>query len=140
MPLLAADGQSHLTQEVIPLTSATVQLFNDGRLFLKGLAILRQLRVAVVCRYCEAHGGACGVTAIHKPDENVVFMACAHRPLCGRVKMDKPLSLDPLLLALGWDLRCSACHYPLRGANAPTATTLIVSCPCTKREYRYPVA
>ena len=140
MPLLAADGSAYLGQETFPLSLAMVQLFNDGRMFLQALDVLQRLRVAVVCRTCESSGGPCEVTAIYKPDENVVFVACAHRPQGGRVKMDKPLSLDPLLLALGWDLRCTACQHMLSGNNEPTATTLVVSCPCTKREYRYPVA
>lgn len=136
MPLVAADGLTHLNQAILPLTSYTVSWFTDGRRLLEHATTLHAVRAKLVCLACESHGGFIPNVYVAKRSGDHVFVACPHRPEGGKVRMDRPLDVAALLQALGWGLRCSSCGDALRGDNDPaTAITLHVTCPCTSREF-----
>lgn len=139
MPLLAADGYTYLHQQTLPMTLPMIELFLDGRELLRHAGSLRQLRAKLICQQCERGGQPYVVEVLDRPVEGTVFVACPHRPQGGTVQMGGPLQIQPLLLALGWNLACTACGQPLRGDNDPGSVAFTVTCPCTKREYRFAV-
>lgn len=135
MTLLAADGVTRLDQATLPLTRDTVRWFIDGRQLLHHAKDLHQVRATLVCVACDSSGGNAHVH-IRDRREDSVFVACPHRPSGGVVRVDRPLEVTPLLLALGWGLRCSQCGDDLQGNNDPaTATSCHVTCACTSRDY-----
>lgn len=141
MTLLAADGHTHLNQATLPLTSYSVTWFMEGRKLLQHAHDLHRVRAKLVCLVCEAHGGVHDVRVVVERNAHRAFVACPHRPRGGAVLLDRSLEIQPLLQALGWGLRCSACGDALRGDNDPEATTSVhVTCPCTSRDYQIAVA
>lgn len=135
--LLAADGYTLLQQQIMPLTSYTVTWFTDGRQLLLHANDLSKVSAKLVCNICEAQGGIAHVLVVAESTRESVFVACPHRPAGGVVKLDQPLEVGPLLLALGWNLHCPACGQPLRGDNDPTtASKYTVTCCCTSRVYQ----
>lgn len=133
--IYAPDGVTYARQETIDLPVGAVRWFLDGAAMLTHLNELRTIRVKVVCN-------GCGHDAVARPREiqGDVFVACEHRPAGGRVKLGQALDVEPLLLSLGWGLRCTACEAPLTGNNDPRGTVFTVSCPCTTRQYQLPRA
>ena len=113
-----------------PLSAAHVRMLDDGRFFLAHRASLRQdARIEPRCRQC---GTIPTVTPL--VGQEAVEVRCDCR--AGRVKTDRPLEVQPLLMALGWDLVCADCQAPVTGDNAPSASVFTVTCPCQRRVYR----
>lgn len=140
MALLAANGQTHLNQQILALTPYTVTWFLDGRRLLQHAHDLAKVRAELGCILCRKKGTDASVH-IRDREDGTVFVACPHRPRGGRVRVDQPLDVQSLLSALGWNLFCSACGAALQGDNDPqTATAVHVTCPCTSRDYRLAVA
>jgi hypothetical protein len=135
MTLYAPDGITHANQQTLDLPVGAVRWFIDGVALLHHLNDLRTVRVKVVCE-------GCGDDAVARTREiqGDVFVACGHRPSGGRVSVGQGLEVEPLLLALGWGFRCTACDARLTGDNDRTATVFTITCPCTRRVYRLPVA
>lgn len=143
MTLLAADGATHLRQTRIELTLPMLAFFLDGRHTLRHAHALAQMRVKLICTYCETHraeGQDASVVVVDRPQDGTVFVACPHRPTGGIVQTRDALHLPALLHALGWNLACTACRHVLQGDNDPTSLAFTVRCPCTTREYRYKMA
>ena len=143
MPVLAADGVTHLHQTRVDLTLPMLALFLDGRETLRHASSLAQIRVKLICTYCAAHteaGHEASVVVVDRPQDGTVFVACPHRPAGGLVQVGAPLHLQSLLHALGWNLACTACGHVLQGDNDPTSIAFTIRCPCTTREYRYKMA
>ena len=133
--IYAPDGVTYANQQTIDLPVGAVRWFIDGVSMLHHLNDLRSVRVKVVCVGCgsDAH-------AAQRDIQGDMFVACGHRPSGGRVTLGKDLEVEPLLLALGWGLRCTDCEAPVAGGNDPRSTVFTVTCPCTKRVYTLPRA
>ena len=121
------------TPRVTHLTGAQVRAFIEGGYFLAHMDAVRSAGVEVSCRRCH---GMARLTPLVGEQRLLVHCDCRR----GEVRTDKPLELAPLLAALDWDLTCAYCGASLRGDNAQTASIFTVTCPCTTREYRCPVA
>ena len=133
--LYAPDGKTHARQDVLEMTVGMMRVFLDGAVLLRSLGELHRWRVKVVCERCGSQA-----SAAYRPVQNDVLVACDHRPSGGHVQVNRALDVEPLLLALGWGFRCTACGERLTGDNDPTATEFTVSCPCTRRVARLPRA
>ena len=110
---------------------------NDGVSFLRHLDDLVAIKIEARCQICGK-----GVTASPSTDGISVSVSCPHRH--GKVvvmEKDAPRNLEvqPLLLALGWNLHCTDCGEPINGDNDATQTRFAVSCPCTTRRYQMAV-
>ncbi len=136
--IYAADGITHARQQDVPLRGRHLKWLNDGQSFLAHLTDLATVSIRAECVRCVAHDVADPVAATPRPDRGVVHVRCGCR--AGEVQTDRPLDLQPLLLALGWRLVCTRCGDEVRGDNDHTATTFTVTCPCTRRVYRLAVA
>ena len=130
--LFTPDG-SWVHKAHVVLTKDDVLAFVDGRVLLERLGRLGSLRVGAACTRCGAEP-----RAVVLPDVREVDVSCDCR--AGRVKTDRELDVEPLLLALGWRLTCSSCGEQVRGDNDPRATAYAVHCPCTDRVYTRAVA
>jgi hypothetical protein len=121
----------------IPLTAAGIRCLVDGRAFIRAHAsILPSLHLEPFCRVCVAHGGSGDVaTTVH---EDCVEFRCGH--VAGKVRTDRPLDVEPLLDALSWGVRCTACKESAAGDNSKASARFTVECPCTTRELANPLA
>jgi hypothetical protein len=124
-------------RQTLPLMAPAIRALVDGREFLRSLSThLAAIRVVPYCRRCVATGGVGEVSVRMAPDH--VEFRCAHT--AGRVKMDKPLEVEPLLDALNWGLRCQDCGGPVQGDNGKADLRFQVQCDCTIREMANPLA
>ena len=106
---------------------------NDGVSFLRHLDDLVAIKIEARCQLCGK-----GVKATPNSDGMSVSVECPHRH--GKVVVrdtsgQLELEMQPLLLALGWNLHCTDCGDPVDGGNDATQTRFAVSCPCTTRSY-----
>jgi hypothetical protein len=125
-------------RRTIVMTADQVRGLLGGRDFLSNLAHLSEIGCVAVCRVCLAAGGSGAVTASSDPIHPRFFVMCAHRS--GQVSAKTPLDLTKLLDALCWTIQCSACQARVVGDNDPAASRYTITCPCTIREFRFPVA
>lgn len=132
--LVAPDGVTDARQTRLPLTAAQVRWFIDGADFLRMVPQLAGLRLRAVCLRCLDTDGDGSVVATDQPDAGRILVSCGHRS--GRVLTHERLSLQLLLLALGWGLRCTACGQPVRGDNDPADPVFTITCPCAVRAYQ----
>lgn len=139
MLLYGPNGINYAQHQTLPLTAHSVLWFMEGRQLLQHAGDLRTARARLVCKICLSGGGDCDVHVANRT-AGEVFVACPHHPKGGRVSLVKPLDIGSLLLALGWNLVCSACGEPLQGDNYEGSTNLTVSCSCTTREFHVPAA
>lgn len=122
---------------VLSMTIPQIQALTDGQFFLEhGVQLLGPLTLEPYCRRCLALG-LVPCVAITTGETQTTFR-CAHTS--GWVKRDEPLDMEPLLVALGWDIRCSQCQQPATANNAPTDALLAVECACALRTMANPLA
>lgn len=115
----------------LTLKAQHVQALCDGQFFLEHLPILHEISVEPRC-----HGCGSRITVTETPAR--FEWRCQHRQ--GWVARDRFLEVAPLLMALEWGLRCTRCHGPIDGENAPTDATFLVSCRCAIRSIPNPAA
>lgn len=123
---------------MLSLSGPVVRALTDGAYLLtEGWELLSGAALAPRCQRCRAQGFPAEIARGRWTSSRVEF-SCAHT--AGWVVCDRPLDLPPLLLALGWDLRCTRCGSLVEGENAPTDANFVVVCPCTLRRMANPLA
>lgn len=133
--LYGADNQR--IRRTIPMQSAQVRALIDGDYFLThGASALPAMLLEPYCLRCAA-AGSVGTVTLSMGLDKVTFR-CAH--ISGHVLTRRGTEVEPLLHALGWGLRCTACHEAACGDNAKSAATFTVTCACTTRELANPHA
>jgi hypothetical protein len=125
-------------QKTIVLQGRHLKWLNDGQSFLAHVGDLAVIGLDAVCRHCLAAGVCDPVRALLLGDGHYMEVACRHH--AGKVKVDAPLDIQPLLAALDWTLLCPDCGEEVRGDNPVTATRFTVDCACTTRVYQLAVA
>jgi len=133
--IYAESGQS-AAPAILEMKTHHLQSLTDGQFFLEHLHALRAVAIEPYCRHCLHLGLAPQVEISIAPD--TFEFRCQHRS--GWVKRDAFLELQPLLTALGWDLRCTKCLQLIEAANDRTDPVFLVSCPCAIRRMANPIA
>jgi hypothetical protein len=129
--ILGADGRP-ARHAFIPLPAGASWALVDGPTFAIEIdGLLRAAQVGPYCLTCNSP-----ISTVTFPDR--VDWRCAHR--AGWISRSKPSEVEPLLQQLGWGLRCTVCAGPVAGDNSKAATTFAVTCGCTTREMRNPLA
>ena len=111
----------------VPMQGRHLKWLNDGASFLLHADELIAVRLAPRCRVC----GGEGKFGEHKNGLAGFSCKCKH----GAIRVKNAHDVQPLLMALGWDLCCTDCGKPATGENSPTATRFTVDCECTTRVY-----
>ena len=134
--LYGPDGIARLDQSVRHMSSADIKALCVGGTFLTSLDRLRLLDIEPYCLVCASVGRGGDLQTFVGPIRTEFFCAHAH----GSASHQAPTDVEPLLLALGWGLRCMRCKERVEGDNAKTDHAFTVSCPCTRRELVNPLA
>ena len=125
------------TMLALPMNARHIQALTDGQFFVDHAHdLLGSLHIEPYCRRCLALGFDPRVAVTVRADE--AQFRCGHTS--GWIKRSTPLELEPLLHALGWNLRCRRCLSMVTGDNARTDAAFTVACSCTVRTMGNPVA
>lgn len=116
----------------IVLQGRHLKWLNDGPSFLTHAADLLPVKLAPRCQTCGGEGTFGDVAESKKVEFSC---RCKH----GAVDAKRAIDVQPLLMALGWDLCCTDCGKPATGDNARTNTRFTVDCECTTRVYQLAV-
>ena len=111
----------------IPMQGRHLKWLNDGASFFAHAAELIAIKLAPRCKVCGGEG------KFSERDETHVEFSCKCKH--GQVDATKASDVQPLLMALGWDLCCTDCGNQVSGENVATATRFTVDCECTTRVY-----
>lgn len=122
-------------RRTMTLSTTIVRALCDGKYLLThGASCLPTVLLEPYCRQCAAAGQSGAVAVTDSPDK--WLFRCAHTR--GHVLKGRPLEIEPLLQALNWSIRCTACGQDAAGNNSRTAQTFTVTCGCTTRELANP--